>query len=318
MDISVDKISVIVPVYKVEEYLDECVESILRQSYSNFELILVDDGSPDRCGEMCDNYKKRDARIEVIHKTNGGLSDARNAGLRVASGEYITFVDSDDTIADNYLEILYKALKKYGVYIVQGEATEIIENIGKKRKKPEVVYTRNEAIECFLQQKTVEAMACAKLYKRHCFVGIEYPKGRINEDNLTTYKNIWRANAIACIPEYIYFYRINENGIMKSSLSAKRFEILSFQDEVEAFLEADAVAFKKSIDYAEMRIAVRLINDCIMEQKEVEFNYEMTCAKKVIKEYCLDKAVCEVKYGCIVWMIKNSYWLYRTIVRWLR
>lgn len=79
MDISVDKISVIVPVYKVEEYLDECVESILRQSYSNFELILVDDGSPDRCGEMCDNYKKRDARIEVIHKTNGGLSDARNA-----------------------------------------------------------------------------------------------------------------------------------------------------------------------------------------------------------------------------------------------
>ena len=121
MNISVDKISVIVPVYKVEEYLDECVESILRQSYSNFELILVDDGSPDRCGEMCDNYKKRDARIEVIHKTNGGLSDARNAGLRVASGEYITFVDSDDAIADNYLEILYKALKKYGVDIVQGE-----------------------------------------------------------------------------------------------------------------------------------------------------------------------------------------------------
>ena len=161
-------------------------------------------------------------------------------------------------------------------------------------------------------------MAWAKLYKRDCFVGIEYPKGRINEDNLTTYKNIWRANAIACIPEYIYFYRINENGIMKSNLSAKRFEILSFQDEVEAFLGADAVAFKKFIDYAEMRIAVRLINDCIMEQKEVEFNHEIMCAKKVIKEYRPDKAVCEVKYGCIVWMIKNSYWLYRTIVRWLR
>lgn len=318
MNIATEKISVIVPVYKVEEYLGDCIESILRQTYTDFELILVDDGSPDRCGEICDEYKKKDTRIQVIHKMNGGLSDARNAGLKIASGEYITFVDSDDMISDDYLERLHTSLKKYGADIVQGEFTEDFDDIGKRSNKSVVVYNRNEALESFLHQKRVQVIACAKLYKKECFTCVEYPKGRINEDNLTTYKNIWKAKTVVCIPEYIYFYRQNTNGIMKSNLSAKRFEILSFQKELEVFLGRDAAIFENSIDYAEMRIAVRLINDCIIAQKEAEFEQEMVYAKKVVMEYCPDRKNCEVKYCVIVWLIKNSYWLYRKIIKRLR
>ena len=106
-----EKISIIVPIYKVQDYLDECIESIINQTYSNIEVILVDDGSPDRCPQMCDEWAKRDSRIRVIHKKNGGLSSARNAGLDVANGEYISFVDSDDFICSDALQNLYDRIK---------------------------------------------------------------------------------------------------------------------------------------------------------------------------------------------------------------
>ena len=113
------KISVIVPIYKVENYLNRCVESIRKQTYRNLEIILVDDGSPDACGEMCDRYAQEDSRIRVIHKENGGLSDARNAGIEVAAGEYIAFIDSDDWIDDKMYEVLYHTLLKYDADIAE-------------------------------------------------------------------------------------------------------------------------------------------------------------------------------------------------------
>ena len=108
-------ISVIVPCYNVEEYLPRCVESVLNQTYRNLEILLVDDGSPDRCGEICDEYAAVDSRVKVIHKENGGLSDARNVALNVMKGEYVTFVDSDDYVAADYVEYLYKLMEEYGV-----------------------------------------------------------------------------------------------------------------------------------------------------------------------------------------------------------
>ncbi len=107
-----DLITVVVPVYKVEKYIDRCVTSIINQTYKNLQIILVDDGSPDNCGKICDEYAKKDNRIEVIHKENGGLSDARNAGINIAKGKYIAFVDSDDYVANDYIEYMYKILKK--------------------------------------------------------------------------------------------------------------------------------------------------------------------------------------------------------------
>ena len=111
-------ISVIVPCYNVEEYLPKCIESILNQTYRNLEILLVDDGSPDNCGRICDEYAAKDSRIRIIHKKNGGLSDARNAALDVMTGEYVTFIDSDDYVSDDYVEYLYKIIKESGVKIV--------------------------------------------------------------------------------------------------------------------------------------------------------------------------------------------------------
>ena len=106
------EISVIVPIYKLEQYLEECVDSLIEQTYKNIEIILVDDGSPDNCGAICDRYAEQDDRIQVIHKKNGGLSDARNAGLDIASGEYVLFIDSDDNVSVDMVEELYGAIKK--------------------------------------------------------------------------------------------------------------------------------------------------------------------------------------------------------------
>ena len=107
-----DLISIIVPIYNVEKYIKKCIDSIINQTYTNLEIILVDDGSPDNCGKICDKYKEKDDRIKVIHKKNGGLSDARNAGIDIATGEYITFIDSDDYVAENYIEVLYNLCKE--------------------------------------------------------------------------------------------------------------------------------------------------------------------------------------------------------------
>ena len=318
MNLGTEKISVIVPVYKIEKYIDDCIESILGQTYTNFELILVDDGSPDNCGMICDKYRKQDARIQVIHKQNGGLSDARNAGLKVAVGEYITFVDGDDMVSEKYLEIMYQAAKYYQADIVQGEFADNKDELGKKQDRTTIVYTREEALNHYLQQNMVEVIACAKLYSKKCFSNVEYPKGRINEDNLTTYKNIWKANKLVCIPNFIYYYRLNPNSIMQSGFSAKRFEILSFQKEIENYLGIDASSFKNSIDYAEMRIALRLINDCITSRKDTELSSEMEHAQTIVKEYSPDKSICEPKYLFLSWLVKHNYWLYRQIIRIFR
>ncbi len=309
-----DKISIIVPVYKVEEFLDECVQSILHQTYRNFELVLVDDGSPDCCGKMCDAYQKKDSRIKVIHKENGGLSDARNAGLKSVNGEYITFIDSDDMVAEKYLECMYMASKMYGADIVQGEFTDNRDKIGTNTKKTTVVYTREEALEQLLKMKVVEVTAWGKLYRRECFTDVEYPKGRINEDNLTTYKNIWKSNKIVCIPDYIYFYRENMSSIMRSSFSARRFEILSFSEEIKKFLADDANRYKNLIEYSQMRIAVRLINECIIAGEDSKLENEIIKARNIVTEYNPDKDVCEIKYRCMVWLIKKKYTLFKRLV----
>lgn len=129
MDINCDElISIIVPVYKVEEYIDECVKSLINQTYNNIEIVLVDDGSPDKCGNICENYKRTDNRIVVLHKENGGLSDARNAGMRIAKGKYFVFVDSDDFVSNNYIEILYDIIKKNNADIGFASLTRFFDN----------------------------------------------------------------------------------------------------------------------------------------------------------------------------------------------
>ncbi len=188
-------ISIIVPVYKVEKYLKRCVDSILTQTYQNMEIILVDDGSPDNCGAICDRYKKTDNRVVVIHKRNGGLSDARNTAIPLAKGEYISFIDSDDWISSYYVEHLYEAVAKCDADIGISWFENVFE--GKAlQSKPEKTLSNYECLtaeECLkklLYQNGVEVCAWGKLYKTALIKDLRYPVGKLYEDIADKYKTV--------------------------------------------------------------------------------------------------------------------------------
>ena len=168
-----DLISIVIPVYKVEKYLEKCIESIINQTYKNLEIIIVDDGSPDNCPQMCDEFAKSDKRIKVIHKENGGLSDARNAGIDIATGKYITFVDSDDYITNDYVEYMYNLIKKYNTKIATCE-TQVVhiesdeENQEQFIENIEVLTARDLFYKILFAQKS-DVSAYSKLYETALF-----------------------------------------------------------------------------------------------------------------------------------------------------
>ena len=185
-------ISIIVPVYRVESYLSRCVDSLLAQTYQNLEIILVDDGSPDQCPQICEDYAKKEERIHVIHQENRGLSGARNAGIDVAKGEYLAFVDSDDYVSDDYIQVMYDAIKATGCAISQCRFTytkgeKLKENRGTGAFR---IYRGNSLMEKLYgneEEATWFVVAWNKLYRRDLFETIRYPEGRIHEDEATTY-----------------------------------------------------------------------------------------------------------------------------------
>lgn len=196
-------LSVIIPVYRVEATLDRCVESVLKQHVDDMEVILVDDGSPDHCPEMCDYWAAKDQRVCVIHKANGGLSDARNAGLDMACGDYITFVDSDDWIADN----------TYAPLIDKMADVDILEyGIADKLQLKEHVY--NDMNEYWLKEQAyTHTYAWNKIYRRYIFDDVRYPKGRIFEDIYTLPQLLRKAQRIATTSHGLYHYWTNPTGI---------------------------------------------------------------------------------------------------------
>ena len=186
-----DKISIIVPFYNVEKYAPKCIESIINQTYTNLEIILVDDGSPDTCGKICDDYALKDGRIKVIHKKNAGLSDARNVGIKEATGKYIGFVDGDDYIEKDMYKYLYNLIKENNADISICGVEEVYEDGSiqdEKAKESIEILSKEDAIKELLLDKKVRSHAWDKLYKRELFENIEYPYGRKMEDIATTYK----------------------------------------------------------------------------------------------------------------------------------
>ena len=238
------KISIIVPVYKVENYIRRCVDSILAQTFSDFELILVDDGSPDNCGKICEEYAKKDERIVVIHKENGGLSDARNAGidwsLKKSSSRWITFIDSDDWIHPNYLEFLYRAAKNTNCKISICGYDEIREGNGNCVSKsplfkvPTIATIESE--EFFCSNYVNSTVAWGKLYKKQLFDNIRYPFGKLHEDEFTTYKVLFLCEKIAYINHPLYYYLLRNSSIMGSSFSLKRYDGAEALEERKTFL----------------------------------------------------------------------------------
>lgn len=229
-----DLISVIVPIYKVEEYLCRCVDSIMRQTYKNIEIILVDDGSPDNCGAICDDYEKKDSRIKVIHQENAGLSAARNAGIRISTGKYITVVDSDDYITDDYVQVLYDAVQRTGCDIAIGSHEVIYDNgtVFDKSTGEDAVLTPKETLKRILYDDGIDLSAWAKLYDRSLFDTVEYPVGRLFEDAATTYLLVDKANAVAVISKPIYKYMIRSNSITVQSFSPRKMDLITSTDEM--------------------------------------------------------------------------------------
>lgn len=218
-------ISIIVPIYKVEAYLDKCISSIVQQSYHNLEILLVDDGSPDRCGEICDRWAVIDTRIRVIHKINGGLSDARNAGINQANGEYLCFVDSDDYIEKEMIEKLYEAIVKTSVSIAACNFVYEYEEKTEKIQKSDQIYQISDeaVVSCPVLLRimnegkyTFGEVVWNKLWEKSLFEDIRYPVGKIHEDEYVFHRLIYKSSFMACIPYVGYHYLQRKNSIMRS------------------------------------------------------------------------------------------------------
>ena len=234
-------ISVIIPVYKVEAFLAACVESVLAQTYQNLELILVDDGSPDNCPQMCDAFAARDSRVRVIHKENGGLSSARNAGIEVARGEYLAFLDSDDLWSPLFLERLYAAIQETGADFSVCLFRQFLETpavLTPEESKTEVL-TQRQAFECFFNERNVNmVVAWNKIYRRHLFDAVRYPVGKIHEDEAVIHEIIGGAKTVAWVEEVHYYYRQTPGSITNSNFSLKRLDETYAKEQRIAWLEA--------------------------------------------------------------------------------
>lgn len=222
-------ISVIVPIYKVEKYLKKCVDSIINQTYKNLEIILVDDGSPDNCPKICDEYARQDRRIKVIHKENGGLSDARNAGMKVATGEYISFIDSDDRIKPEMIEAMYNRmiednsdLVSSGVIWIDEEDTEI----RTATVSENCVLNTEQAMKELLNDGKLKQIACSKLYKTDLIKDIQFDKDKYHEDVFWSYKVIGEAKRVSIDKNSYYFYFQRSESIMGEAYSPKRLDAL--------------------------------------------------------------------------------------------
>ena len=219
-------ISVIVPVYKVEKYLDRCVQSIVDQTYTNLEIILVDDGSPDNSGALCDAWAEKDNRIKVIHKENGGLSDARNVGIAVAAGECIAFVDSDDWVSPLLYETLYKCIVENDCdlaecrFVMTHGSADTPELSGRV-----TVCSTEEAMNYHLQNRMFQQIVWNKLY-RHEIVSVAFEKGKSHEDEFWTYQIISNSKKLAHIDTRLYYYFQRDNSIMGRPYSLNRLHVL--------------------------------------------------------------------------------------------
>lgn len=235
-------ISIVIPVYNVAKWLTSCIESIINQTYSKMEILLVDDGSTDGSERICDEYGQKDNRIKVIHKKNGGLSAARNTGIDAATGKYITFIDSDDFVDSAYIEYLYNLittndsdLSVCQLYFVD-EDDKLLSHSGCRVNK--IIRCNYNCMKDYLSENAIGTVAWRKLYKKSLFEdGIRFPVGKYNEDVWTTYKLIAKCNSIAIGDKELYAYRQREGSIMNSKFTPKHMDAVYGAIEKNAFVE---------------------------------------------------------------------------------
>lgn len=221
-----EKISIIIPVYQVEEYLPKCLNSVTHQTYQNLEILLIDDGSTDSSGKICDRYAKKDARIRVIHKQNAGVAMARNDGLARATGDYISFIDSDDWIAKDAYTKLYQGLKAYNADCAVGRCVTVYDKDGVLTRKKEAV----PPVRCLSSEEAMKhvllhgSAVWNRLFRRDIFDGLRFPSGRINDDEVAALHAYEKCKRIVFLNQDSYYYRIRSNSITTSRFSLRNLD----------------------------------------------------------------------------------------------
>lgn len=252
-------VSVIMPVYNVEKYVEKCLESVCGQSYEKIEIIVVDDGSTDESGALCDGWAKKDSRVKVYHKKNGGLSSARNYGIKRAKGEYICLVDSDDYVKKEFVkEMVDVAVRESADVVVCGYNDEI--------PKEEILTGKEATIRLLTQQENMEIIAWNKMYKRGLFDGICYPEGENYEDCLTTYKLLSRAGRVAYLAKSLYRYAERTGSITKSDKKEEKLLVRekAAREAVEYF--ADQKDLKQAAEIAMLTAKLAFVDFAVSGQ----------------------------------------------------
>ncbi len=262
-----DLISVIIPVYKVEQYLASCMETVLHQSYENLEIILVDDGSPDSCGKMCDEYAAADSRVVVIHKSNGGLSDARNAGLDIAKGKYIVFIDSDDSVSKDYVEYMYQMLVHHpeaSISICGVQRIQQGESILPSTESGQAVLTPERAFENLLYDGGIDVCSYAKMYTKELFDDIRFPVGKVYEDSATTYKLFEKCEFLVFGDKKCYYYFTRPGSISKQGqFNPREYDYIEHTAQMLAHIQEHYPDIQGALDryyvYSRFRILRMLV-----------------------------------------------------------
>lgn len=321
-------ISIIVPIYKVEEYLDACVESLVRQTYERLEIILVDDGSPDRCGLMCDMWAKKDERIRVIHKENGGLSDARNVGMRAATGAYIGFVDSDDVIHPQMYESLLFMMtetdSEIGCCHLTRDIAQCTTTVSKyalqpadtaDQNKDDVhtvygtwrVFSKEEAIESLIRLECISVTVWNKLYRREVLEYLEFPKGKYHEDEFWTYLVLEKANRIAYTDAPFYGYRERGDSITTQKYTSRHLDFLDGRAGRLEYLEKHFSQFS-ALERTNMRFeCIRSMQLCLIHMEGKERAACIERIHKMVKKYPISyKEYQKLPIGRKIWCVLST------------
>lgn len=276
-------ISVIIPVYNVKNYLDACMECVCKQTYKNLEIVIIDDGSNDSSGQMCDIWAKKDCRIRTVHKKNGGLSDARNSGIDIATGDYILFVDSDDLMSERLIEHLYKIIEKTdadiaicdAVHCYPGQAFIYVDETVCR------ILSSEEAMCEMMYQTSFLYAAWAKLYRRELFDNLKFPVGLLFEDVAIMYKVFAKANLIVYSNAKLYGYLHRANSITTSKFSRKNCDILSICNEQLSFAQAySRKVYEAALSYQ----IVGALRIYLNAPRTIEFKKDLSECESIIKK----------------------------------
>lgn len=319
---STDLISIVVPVYNVEEYLNQCIDSILVQTYQKLEIILVDDGSTDGSGMVCDKYAAKDSRIKVIHQKNRGLSGARTAGQEIAHGTYITFIDSDDWVCPDMIETLYNAIREYGGDIsCTGFFAAYEDGTCVQYSKVKTVETMDhvQALECYLFDEYINVCVWGKLWLTALWDGIRCPEGKLFEDQYTTYRLLERAEKVVLVPGEKYYYRKRAGSIGHTAFNERTYDLYYGIQEQYTYITQKYPQIAETIALGRIKWEIVFFNMMLMSQKsdrdKLRSSRQFARAHTwgILKSGYVDRVrkVQMLLFGYFFWGYKRTYLRYK-------